>query len=146
LPLKQIPDGTFIHNIELIPGQGGRLVRSAGGQAQVLAKEGDYAHIKLPSTEVRMIKLEAYATIGQCSNIDHENVSFGKAGRSRWLGIRPTVRGVATNPVDHPLGGGEGKAHGGRHPCSPWGQLSKGLKTRGRHKPSNKYIVRRKGK
>lgn len=142
LPLKAIPEGTPIHNIELQPGLGGKLVRSAGGVAQILSKEEEYAHIKLPSGEVRMIRLNAFATVGQCSNSDHESVSLGKAGRSRWLGIRPCTRGVAKNPVDHPLGGGEGKSKGGNHPQSPWGQKSKGLKTRKRYKASNKYIVK----
>lgn len=142
LPLKLIPDGTMIHNIELEPGRGGKLVRSAGTVAQILAKEGDYAHVKLPSGEVRMVKVNACATVGQCSNIDHENVIYGKAGRSRWRGIRPIVRGVAMNPVDHPHGGGEGKAHGGRHPVTPWGEYTKGFKTRKRNKSTSKYIVK----
>ncbi len=142
LPLRNIPEGTPVHNIELIPGLGGKLVRSAGGVAQILSKENEFAHIKLPSGEIRMIRLEAYATIGQCSNIDNENISLGKAGRSRWLGLRPASRGVARNPVDHPMGGGEGKSKGGNHPQSPWGQKSKGLKTRQKSKASNKYIVK----
>lgn len=142
LPLRNIPEGTAIHNIELEPGRGGKLVRSAGGLARIMSKENEFAHLKLPSGEVRMIKLDAYATVGQCSNIDHENISWGKAGRRRWLGIRPTTRGVAMNPVDHPLGGGEGKSSGGRHPCSPWGKLTKGLKTRKRNKGSNRYIIK----
>ena len=142
LPLKTIPEGTPIHNIELYPGLGGKLVRSAGGMAQILSKENEYAHIKLPSGEVRMIPINSYATVGQCSNLDHENLSLGKAGRSRWLGIRPCTRGVAKNPVDHPMGGGEGKSKGGNHPQSPWGQKAKGLRTRARHKVTNKYIVK----
>lgn len=142
LPLRLIPEGTPVHNIELNPGLGGKLVRSAGGMAQILSKENEYAHLKLPSGEVRMIRVDSYATIGQCSNIDHENVALGKAGRSRWLGIRPASRGVAKNPVDHPMGGGEGKSKGGNHPQSPWGQKSKGLKTRAKGKVSNKYIVK----
>ncbi|MBI3316843.1 MAG: 50S ribosomal protein L2 [Candidatus Omnitrophica bacterium] len=142
LPLKAIPEGTPVHNVELIPGTGGKLVRSAGGVAQILSKENDYAHLKLPSGEVRMIPIGAYATIGQCSNIEHENVALGKAGRSRWLGIRPCSRGVVRNPVDHPMGGGEGKSKGGNHPQSPWGQKAKGLRTRQRHKWTNKYIVK----
>lgn len=142
LPLRLIPEGTSIHNIELQPGLGGKLVRSAGGVAQILSKEGEYAHIKLPSGEVRMIRLEAYASIGQCSNIDNENIVLGKAGRARWFGRRPASRGVAKNPVDHPMGGGEGKSKGGNHPQSPWGQKSKGLKTRERGKASNQYIVK----
>lgn len=143
LPLSVIPMGTGIHNIELKPGKGGQLVRSAGATATLLAKEGEYAHIKLPSGEVRLIHLRCRATIGQVGNIDHENISLGKAGRKRWLGVRPTVRGVAMNPVDHPMGGGEGRSSGGRHPCSPWGQKSKGLKTRKR-KQSNKMIIKRR--
>lgn len=142
MPLQNIPEGTMIHNVELEPGRGGKLVRAAGASAQILAKEGLYAHVKLPSGEVRMIRQDAFATIGQCSNVEHENLRLGKAGRSRWLGIRPCTRGVAKNPVDHPLGGGEGKSKGGNHPQSPWGQKSKGLKTRRRSKPSNRYIVR----
>ena len=142
LPLKSIPEGTPIHNIELQPGMGGKLARSAGGVAQILSKENEYAHIKLPSGEVRMIGLKAYATVGQCSNLDHENISLGKAGRARWMGIRPASRGVVRNPVDHPMGGGEGKSKGGNHPQSPWGQQSKGLRTRKKSKTSNKYIVK----
>ena len=142
LPLRNIPEGTPVHNIELEPGRGGKLVRSAGALARIMSKENEFAHLKLPSGEVRMIKLDAYATVGQCSNIDNENISFGKAGRKRWLGIRPTTRGVATNPVDHPMGGGEGKSKGGNHPQSPWGQLAKGFKTRKRDKRSNRYIVK----
>ncbi|MBI4387785.1 MAG: 50S ribosomal protein L2 [Candidatus Omnitrophica bacterium] len=142
IPLKQIPDGTMIHNIELEPGRGGKLVRSAGTVAQVLAKEGGHAHVKLPSGEVRMVKINACATVGQCSNVDHENIVYGKAGRTRWYGVRPTVRGVAMNPVDHPLGGGEGKAHGGRQPVTPWGEYTKGYKTRKRNKTSNRFIVK----
>jgi len=145
LPLSIIPLGTSIHNIELKKGKGGQLVRSAGTMAQILAKEGDYAHVRLPSGEVRLIRLECRATIGQVGNLDHENISLGKAGRSRWLGIRPSVRGVAMNPVDHPMGGGEGRSSGGRHPCSPWGKISKGLKTR-KKKQSDKMIVKRRGK
>ncbi len=142
LPLRNIPEGTPVHNIELYPGLGGKLARSAGGVAQILSKENDYAHLKLPSGEIRMIPLEAYATVGQCSNTDHENLSLGKAGRSRWLGIRPCSRGVVRNPVDHPMGGGEGKSKGGNHPQSPWGQKSKGLKTRKKSKSTNRYIVK----
>ena len=146
LPLRNIPEGTAVHNIELEPGKGGKMVRSAGALARILAKENEMAHLKLPSGEVRMVKLDASATVGQCSNIDHENISLGKAGRKRWLGIRPTNRGTSMNPVDHPHGGGEGKAHGGRHPVSPWGQLAKGYKTRKRNKSSNRFIVKRRGK
>ena len=142
LPLRLIPEGTPVHNIELNPGLGGKLVRAAGGVAQILSKEEKYAHIKLPSGEVRMIRLDAYATVGQCSNIDHEKVILGKAGRKRWLGFRPVTRGICRNPVDHPLGGGEGKSKGGNHPQSPWGQKAKGLRTRKKSKPTNKYIVK----
>ncbi len=145
LPLELIPLGTQIHNIEIKPGKGGQMVRSAGVMAEILAKEGDYAHVRLPSGEVRLFSLKCRATIGQVSNIDNINISLGKAGRSRWLGIRPSVRGVAMNPVDHPMGGGEGKASGGRPSCSPWGKYTKGLKTRKR-KLSDKLIVKRRGK
>jgi large subunit ribosomal protein L2 len=142
LPLRNIPPGTPVFNIELHPGQGGKLVRSAGSVAQILSKEDPFAHIKLPSGEVRMVPLACYATVGQSSNTDHSNISYGKAGRLRWMGVRPQSRGVAMNPVDHPLGGGEGKSSGGRHPCSPWGQKTKGLKTRRPSKPSSRYIVK----
>lgn len=142
LPLKSIPPGTPVHCIEIIPGQGAKMVRSAGCAAQILSKENEYAHIKLPSGEVRMIPVEAYATVGQCSNLDRENISLGKAGRRRWLGVNPANRGVAMNPVDHPLGGGEGKTSGGRHPVSPWGQQTRGLKTRKRNKLTNKLVVK----
>lgn len=143
LPLREIPLGTHVHNIELYPGHGGQLARGAGTYAQVMAKEGKYAQVKLPSGEVRMILLECKATIGQVGNLDHENVSIGKAGRSRWMGRRPKVRGVAMNPVDHPHGGGEGKSSGGRHPVTPWGVPTKGYKTRKR-KPSDKLIIKRR--
>lgn len=146
LPLEKIPVGLMIHAIELKPLKGAQLSRSAGTSAQLLAKEGKFALIKLPSGEVRKVPLNCYATIGVVSNIDHMNISIGKAGRSRWMGKRPNVRGVAMNPVDHPMGGGEGKTSGGRHPCSPWGQLSKGLKTRKKNKPSNSLIVKRRTK
>jgi large subunit ribosomal protein L2 len=139
--LFELPVGTLIHNIEMRPGKGGQLVRSAGTFAQLLSKEGSYCHIRLPSGEIRLIKSECRATIGQVGNLDHENISLGKAGRKRWLGIRPTVRGVAMNPVDHPHGGGEGRTSGGRHPVTPWGKPTKGYKTRKKNKPSNKYIV-----
>jgi len=142
LPLSQIPLGVIIHNIELKPGKGGQLVRGAGGSAQLMAKEEGYALVKLPSGEVRKIPLDCMATVGQVGNLDHENISTGKAGRSRWLGIRPSVRGVAMNPHDHPMGGGEGKSSGGRHPCSPWGKLER--KTRKKRHPSDKYIVKRR--
>ncbi|HPS36187.1 MAG TPA: 50S ribosomal protein L2 [Candidatus Omnitrophota bacterium] len=142
LPLEKIPEGTMIHNIELQPGRGGKLVRAAGVVAQILAKENNMAHVKLPSGEVRLIPAKSYATVGQCSNIDNEGIVLGKAGRSRWLGKRPVSRGVARNPVDHPLGGGEGKSKGGNQPQSPTGVKSKGFKTRKRYKLSNKYIVK----
>ncbi len=145
MPLKNIPLGTVLHNIEMRPGKGGQVVRSAGGAAQLMAKEGKYAQIRLPSGEVRMFLLECRATIGQVGNLEHENISIGKAGRSRWLGRRPRVRGVAMNPVDHPMGGGEGKSSGGRHPCSPWGWPTKGYRTR-RKKPSDAFIVRSRHK
>ncbi|HZD60525.1 MAG TPA: 50S ribosomal protein L2 [Anaerolineae bacterium] len=141
LPLRRIPLGTVVHNIELQPGKGGQLARSAGSSAQVMAKEGNYAHLRLPSGEVRMIHLDSYATVGQVGNVEHELVSVGKAGRSRWLGKRPTVRGTAMNPVDHPHGGGEGKATPGRHPVTPWGKPTLGYRTR-KSKASDKYIVK----
>ncbi|MCJ7774044.1 MAG: 50S ribosomal protein L2, partial [Desulfobacterales bacterium] len=145
LPLSNIPLGTFIHNIELRPGKGGQIVRSAGTFAQLMAKEDKYAHIKLPSGEVRLILLTCKATIGQLGNVIHENISLGKAGRQRWIGRRPKVRGVAMNPVDHPMGGGEGRSSGGRHPCTPWGIPTKGFKTR-RKKKDSSYIVRKRTK
>ncbi len=145
LPLKNIPLGTMIHNVELRPGKGGQIARSAGAAVQLVAKEGEYASVKMPSGEVRHINIECVATIGQVGNVDHENVSIGKAGRSRWLGKRPHVRGVAMNPVDHPLGGGEGKTSGGRHPVSPWGMPTKGFKTR-RRKETDRFIVQRRSK
>ncbi|MCX7018171.1 MAG: 50S ribosomal protein L2 [bacterium] len=145
LPLKSIPVGTIIHNIELKPKKGAQLARSAGASAQLLAKEGEYVTLRLRSGEVRLVLRDCRATIGQVGNLDHENITIGKAGRSRWMGKRPEVRGVAMNPVDHPLGGGEGKTSGGRHPCSPWGWLTKGSKTRKPRKPSRKYIIKRRG-
>lgn len=145
LPLKNIPTGTMIHNIEMRPGKGGQLVRSAGGAAQLLAKEGEYAQVRLPSGEVRQVHVDCMASIGQLGNLDHENVAIGKAGRKRWMGIRPTVRGVAMNPVDHPLGGGEGKTSGGRNPVTPWGQPTRGYKTRN-NKRTNRFIVKRREK
>jgi large subunit ribosomal protein L2 len=145
LPLEKIPLGTFVHNVELQHGRGGQIVRSAGGYAQIMAKEGDYVQLRLPSGEVRSVRKECYASVGQVGNPDHENVVWGKAGRTRWAGFRPHVRGVAMNPIDHPLGGGEGKSSGGRHPCTPWGKPTKGHKTR-KKKPSDKYIVRRRAK
>jgi large subunit ribosomal protein L2 len=144
LPLKLIPVGTLVHNVEVKPGKGAQLARSAGSFAQLVAKEGDYATMRLPSGEVKLIHLSCTATIGQVGNIEHENITVGKAGRHRWMGIRPSVRGTAMNPVDHPLGGGEGRTKGGRHPCSPWGQLAKGLKTR-KNKRTDKFIVKRRG-
>jgi large subunit ribosomal protein L2 len=145
LPLKNIPLGTMIHNIEFKKGKGGQLARSAGTAAQLLAKEAGYAQIKVPSGETRMVHLDCYATIGQVGNLNYENVSIGKAGRSRWLGKRPTVRGVAMNPIDHPHGGGEGKTSGGRHPVSPWGLPTKGYKTRN-NKRTQRFIIKRRGK
>ncbi|MEK6635490.1 MAG: 50S ribosomal protein L2 [Planctomycetota bacterium] len=144
MPLKNIPLGLDVHNIELRVGQGGQMVRSAGGMAKLLAKEGDYAHIVLPSGEVRKVFVECRATIGQLGNLDHNNIRLGKAGRKRWMGIRPRVRGVAQNPVAHPLGGGEGRSGGGRHPCSRTGLLAKGGKTRKKKALSNKFIIRRR--
>jgi large subunit ribosomal protein L2 len=145
LPLKNIPAGTVVHNIELKPGKGGQMARSAGAQAQLISKEGGLALLKLPSGEVRRVQVECMATIGQVSNVDHENVSLGKAGRKRWLGRRPHNRGVSMNPVDHPHGGGEGKTSGGRHPVTPWGQPTRGFKTRN-NKRTDRWIVTRKAK
>ena len=145
LLLRYIPPGTLIHNLELAKGKGGQIVKSAGTSARIMAKEGKYAHVRLPSEEIRLIDLDCRATIGQVSNIEHEAISIGKAGRQRWLGIRPTVRGAAMNPVDHPHGGGEGKSgQGNPHPVSPWGQPTKGFKTRKKHKHSNKFIIKRR--
>lgn len=149
LPLAKIPPGLFVHNIELKPGKGGQLVRSAGLGAQLLGFDGKYAQLKLPSGEIRMVLAQCRATIGVVSNADHENIMLGKAGRARWLGIRPQTRGMAMNPIDHPNGGGErrSKSGGGRqHPRSPWGQLAKGLKTRKKHKASDRLIIRRRTK
>lgn len=143
MPLKNIPLGSTVHNIEMKIGKGGQIARSAGTYAQLMAKEGRYAQLKMPSGEVRLVLLDCRATLGQVSNLDHENITIGKAGKTRWLGRRPKVRGVAMNPVDHPMGGGEGKASGGRHPCSPWGQLAKGKKTR-RKKSSDSLIVKKR--
>jgi large subunit ribosomal protein L2 len=145
LPIRNVPLGTSVHSVELQPGRGARVARSAGTMCQVLAKEGDYAQMRMPSGEVRRFHLDCRCVIGQVGNLEHENIVIGKAGRSRWLGIRPHVRGVAKNPVDHPMGGGEGKSSGGRHPCSPWGQPAKGYKTR-RNKATSKWIVRRRKK
>jgi large subunit ribosomal protein L2 len=144
MPLRNIPLGMQVHNVELVPGRGGQMVRSAGSVAQLSAKEGDYAHVILPSGEIRMVHQSCRATIGQLSNVDHMNISLGKAGRSRHRGIRPYVRGVAQNPVSHPMGGGEGRTSGGRHPCSPTGVLAKGGKTRKRRKLSSAHIIRRR--
>lgn len=144
LPLANMPLGTFVHNLELIPGKGAQMVRSAGASAQLIAREGRVAHIKLPSGEVRLVPVDCMATIGQVGNVEHESIVIGKAGRARWLGRRPKVRGVAMNPVDHPLGGGEGKSSGGRHPVTPWGKPTKGYKTRRKNKVSDKYIISRR--
>ncbi|MDD5254778.1 MAG: 50S ribosomal protein L2 [Candidatus Omnitrophica bacterium] len=145
LPLRTIPSGTLIHNIELLKGRGGQVVRSAGAAAQIMAKEEETAHVKLPSGEVRIVSLDCRATIGQVGNIEHEAISIGKAGRSRWMGVRPTVRGLAMNPVDHPHGGGEGKSgQGNPHPVTPWGKPTKGYKTRKPGKYSDKFIAKRR--
>jgi len=145
LPLRNIPAGTMVHNLELKPGKGAQMVRSAGGAAQLVAKEGDYALVKLPSGETRKLLMDCMATIGQVGNLDHENVSIGKAGRKRWMGKKPVNRGVVMNPVDHPHGGGEGKTSGGRHPVTPWGQPTRGFKTRN-NKRTDKFIVSRRAK
>jgi large subunit ribosomal protein L2 len=145
LPLKNMPAGTIVHNIELKPGKGAQMARSAGAQAQLVSKEGGIALLKLPSGEVRKVQLDCYATVGQVGNLDHENVALGKAGRTRWLGKRPHNRGVTMNPVDHPHGGGEGKTSGGRHPVTPWGQPTRGFKTRN-NKRTDQFIVTRKSK
>ncbi|MCW8809799.1 MAG: 50S ribosomal protein L2 [Ignavibacteriaceae bacterium] len=144
LPLKEMPLGSFVHNVELKPGKGGQIGRSAGNALQLMAREGNFAQLKMPSGEVRMINVNCLATYGLVGNSEHENISLGKAGRTRWLGRRSYVRGVAMNPVDHPMGGGEGKTSGGGHPVSPWGQKAKGLKTRKRKNRSNKYIIKRR--
>jgi large subunit ribosomal protein L2 len=145
LPLLNIPNGTLVHNVEMKPGKGGQMARAAGSAAQLMAKEGRQAHLKLPSGEVRMVPVDCRATIGQLSNVEQENVNLGKAGRKRWEGKRPHVRGVVMNPVDHPMGGGEGKSSGGRHPCTPWGVPTKGYKTR-KPKASDRYIVKHRSK
>jgi large subunit ribosomal protein L2 len=145
LPLAKIPLGTTLHNVELKPGKGGQLARAAGAGIQLVAREGRFVLLRLPSSEVRRVLSRCQATIGQVGNLDHENLSLGKAGASRWRGRRPKVRGVAMNPVDHPLGGGEGKSSGGRHPTTPWGKPTKGYKTRDKRKSSSAYIVRRRG-
>jgi large subunit ribosomal protein L2 len=147
MPLQEVPVSTFVHNVEMKPGKGGQLGRSAGNSLQLMAKEGNFATLKMPSGEVRKVPVTCYATIGSVGNADHENISLGKAGRSRWLGIRPQSRGMAMNPVDHPMGGGEGRSKSGggwQHPESPWGKYAKGLKTRKRKNESNKYIVKRR--
>jgi len=146
LPLQNIPVGTLLHNIEMKPGKGAQMVRSAGGSAQLMAKEGSYATLRLPSGEMRMIRIECRATIGQVGNLDYENINIGKAGRSRWMGIRPTVRGSVMNPCDHPHGGGEGRNSIGRNPCTPWGKPALGAKTRKKKNPSNRFIVKRRSK
>jgi large subunit ribosomal protein L2 len=146
LPLTHIPVGMAVHNVELRRGRGAQLGRSAGSEIQFVARDEKYAQLKMPSGEIRTVPVGNRATIGQVGNLEHENISLGKAGRKRWLGIRPHVRGVAMNPVDHPMGGGEGKTSGGRHPCSPWGQKSKGLKTRKRKNITNKFIIKRRNK
>lgn len=142
LPLRNIPLGTTVHNIELKPGKGGQIARAAGTFAQLVAKDGDYAQLRMPSGEIRKVHLECLATVGQVGNLQHENVSLGKAGRKIWMGIRPTVRGVVMNPVDHPHGGGEGRTSGGRHPVTPWGQPTRGYKTR-HNKRTSKFIIKR---
>jgi len=144
LPIKKVATGMFVHNIELVPGRGGQLVRSAGAAAQIMAHDGGFATVRLPSGEIRQIIKNCFVTVGEVGNKSHEQIISGKAGRSRWLGKRPTVRGVVMNPVDHPHGGGEGKTSGGRHPVSPWGQPTKGYKTRKKNKKSNDYIVKRR--
>ncbi len=144
LPCAKIPQGTVIHNLELYPGRGGQMCRSAGAYAQLMDKEGKYALVKLPSGEIRQVLASCYATVGQVGNVEHESINIGKAGRNRYLNRRPQVRGVAMNPVDHPLGGGEGRSSGGRHPVTPWGVPTKGYKTRNKKKPSSKFIVRKR--
>lgn len=146
MPLKNIPQGSFVHNVEISPKKGGQIARSAGSAARVVAKEEHYVTLEMPSGEMRLFNGECYATIGQIGNKEHKNISLGKAGRSRWLGRRPKVRGVAMNPIDHPMGGGEGRSSGGRHPCSPTGLKSKGLRTRKRNKTSNRLIISRRTK
>ncbi len=146
LPLEKMPLGATIHNIEFKPGRGGQLARSAGSYGQLIAKEGNYIHVRMPSSDVHILRNECFATIGQVGNVEHNSIVIGKAGRKRWMGIRPTVRGVAMNPVDHPMGGGEAKTSGGGHPVSPWGVLAKGGKTRKKRKYSNRYIIKSKKK
>lgn len=144
LPLNKIPAGLPVHNIELYPGKGAQLVRGAGGAAEIMAVEGGFAQVKLPSGEIRLVRETCTATVGQVGNLEHQNISLGKAGRKRWLGIRPTVRGVVMNPIDHVMGGGEGRSSGGGHPRSPWGKLAKGKKTRNRRKTSGRFILQRR--
>ncbi|MDD4101180.1 MAG: 50S ribosomal protein L2 [Kiritimatiellae bacterium] len=144
LPLSQIPLGLYVHNIEMVPGKGGKLARSAGNSCQVMARDGDFVTLKLPSGEIRLVRATCMATIGQVGNAEWSGIKLGKAGRKRWMGIRPTGRGVAMNPVDHPMGGGEGRTSGGSHPRSPWGKLAKGGKTRSRRKTSSRYILKRR--
>lgn len=146
LPLSKIPLGMPIHNIELYPGRGGQLVRTAGGSAEIMAREGVFAQLRLPSGEIRMVHVDCYATVGQVGHLEHEGISLGKAGRARYLGRRPTVRGVAMNPVDHPMGGGEGRTSGGGHPVTPWGKLTKGKKTRSKRRTSSRFIMQRRKK
>jgi len=146
LPMEKMPLGATIHNIEFKPGRGGQLARSAGSYGQLIAKEGSYVHVRMPSSDVHILRSECFATIGQVGNVEHNSIVIGKAGRKRWMGIRPTVRGVAMNPVDHPMGGGEAKTSGGGHPVSPWGVLAKGGKTRKKRKYSDKYIIKSKKK
>jgi large subunit ribosomal protein L2 len=145
MPIRNMPLGTFMHNVEMYPGRGGLIARGAGTYVQLVAKEGRFAHLKMPSGEIRLVKLDCFGTIGTVGNHDHKNISLGKAGASRWRGHRPKVRGVAMNPIDHPMGGGEGRSSGGRHPCTPWGKKTKGLKTRSKRK-SNRYIVEPRAK
>jgi len=144
LPLRAIPVGTIVHNVEMAPGKGGQIAKSAGSAVQLVAREDKMATLRLPSGEIRMVPVTCRATIGQVGNLDHENITLGKAGRARWKGIRPASRAVAKNPVDHPMGGGEGKSSGGRHPCTPWGKITKGLKTRNPRKASKRLIVKRR--
>jgi large subunit ribosomal protein L2 len=144
LPISNIPLGTTIHNVELVPGRGAQIARTAGADAQLMSREGKFANIKLPSGEIRMIDVRCLATIGRVGNADHSSINLGKAGRKRWKGVRPTVRGVAMNPVDHPMGGGEGRTSGGGHPVSPWSKLAKGGKTRSKRNPSSKFVVKKR--
>lgn len=144
LPLNRIPAGLPVHNIELIPGRGGKMVRGAGMSAEIMAIEAGFAQVRLPSGEIRMVREACYATVGQVGNLDHQNISLGKAGRKRWLGIRPTVRGVVMNPIDHPHGGGEGRTSGGGHPRTPWGEMTKGKKTRNKRKTTSRFILQRR--